>query len=221
MEEILRKTKFKINNVNAVVGMPGDFPEFPRWPDGETSIVEHLNGTFNWIMVFVKSAAELREMAPQVMKALDYKGVAWICFPKKTSKIKTDINRDNGWEAISGMGIKFLNLISVNDTWSAFSVTHGDEQQSEKGRQKSEARTELLAQFMDHTTREMRYPPELEALLEANPAEKAFFQGLSFTNRKEYVEWIVSAKRQETKEQRLGKMIGYLKAGRKNPAGRG
>ncbi|HEX2899112.1 MAG TPA: YdeI/OmpD-associated family protein, partial [Bacteroidia bacterium] len=205
---------------NAVWNMPTDFPSFPAREDGDPSIVVERNGSFDWIMAFVYNTADLAATAPQAMATLAKGGLVWFCFPKKTSKIKTDLSRDQGWEVIFDIGIKYVNLVSVNATWSAFGGTHGQTQQAEKGRQKSNARLELLAQYMDHSTREMRYPDDLVAALAAAPAEKAFFDSLSFTNRKEYLEWIVTAKRQETRDQRVRQTIASLREGRKNPAGR-
>jgi len=53
-------------------------------------------------------------------------------------------------------------------------------------------------------------------LLEKNKKAKEFFNSLSFTNRKEYVTWIVSAKREETKQKRLKELINKLVEGKKN-----
>lgn len=46
----------------------------------------------------------------------------WISFPKGSSKIQTDLTRDKGWEALREVDLKWINLISVDDTWSAFSL---------------------------------------------------------------------------------------------------
>ena len=48
--------------------------------------------------------------------------VLWIAFPKGASKIKTDLTRDKGWETVQRMDLKWVNLISVNETWSAFAL---------------------------------------------------------------------------------------------------
>ncbi len=44
-----------------------------------------------------------------------------------------------------------------------------------------------------------------------------FFEGLSFTNRKEYARWISEAKKDETRERRLAKAIELLTKGVRNP----
>ena len=43
-----------------------------------------------------------------------------------------------------------------------------------------------------------------------NPEALAIFESLSFTCRKEYVTWIASAKKDETRNRRIGLMIDRL-----------
>jgi uncharacterized protein YdeI (YjbR/CyaY-like superfamily) len=44
-----------------------------------------------------------------------------------------------------------------------------------------------------------------------------FFEGLSFTHRKEYSRWIAEAKKDETRARRLDKAIELLKKGVRTP----
>jgi hypothetical protein len=59
---------------------------------------------------------------PKVVKALKPDSLLWLTFPKGTSKIQTDLTRDKGWDAVQQADLKWVTLISVNDTWSAFAV---------------------------------------------------------------------------------------------------
>lgn len=63
-------------------------------------------------------------------------------------------------------------------------------------------------------------PENLQILLIKNKNAATFFNSLAFTNRKEYVEWILSAKKEETKQKRLTESIEKLSAGKKNPSGK-
>lgn len=220
MDSLLKKMSFRPEGHIAVLGAPQDFIVVDRLLAAGIAFSETLSHKFDWLVVCVCNRAEVETEIPKALAALTDKGLMWICYPKKTGKIKTDLSRDHGWEGIEGLGLRHLNLISIDNDWTAWGVERGSDVVSEKTRQKSEARNSLLAEYMDHKTREIRYPAEMQAILDQFPSEKAFLLAQSFTNRKEYVEWIVSAKRPETKEQRLLKMIDYLKAGRKNPAGR-
>ncbi|MBK6379505.1 MAG: YdeI/OmpD-associated family protein [Chitinophagaceae bacterium] len=43
-----------------------------------------------------------------------------------------------------------------------------------------------------------------------------FFKSLAFTHKREYVEWITGAKKEETRQTRLQTTIKKLTAGKKN-----
>ncbi len=57
----------------------------------------------------------------------------------------------------------------------------------------------------------------LKKHLQKNKKQKDFFDTLSFTNKKEYMEWIVTAKREETRIERVNGSIERLAKGWKNP----
>lgn len=64
-------------------------------------------------------------------------------------------------------------------------------------------------------------PDDLKKILQKNKKAAAFYDTLSFTNRKEYAVWISSAKKEETRERRLKETIQKLLDGRKNPSDKG
>jgi hypothetical protein len=81
-----------------------------------------LNGQFDWIQIFVKNKAELDSLAPKAAKALKPASVLWISFPKGSSQIQTDLTRDKGWDILDTLDLKWITLISVDETWSAFGL---------------------------------------------------------------------------------------------------
>jgi hypothetical protein len=68
----------------------------------------------------------------------------------------------------------------------------------------------------DDGPREVAVPPELTARMK-KAGVLAFFEGLSFTHRKEYSRWIADAKKDETRARRLDKAIELLKKGVRTP----
>ena len=57
--------------------------------------------------------------------------------------------------------------------------------------------------------------PDLVSALGANPQAKAFFESLATFYRNNYIRWIESAKRPETRSGRISEMIRLLEAGTK------
>jgi hypothetical protein len=70
----------------------------------------------------------------------------------------------------------------------------------------------------DLEERVVELPEELAALFAENPEAQAVYEKLSYTHRKEYVQWINDAKRPETRANRLVKTIEMLLNKKKNPS---
>ena len=127
---LAKKMKLKPGASAAVINTPENYLQELRH-DNEVS--QSLKGKFDWIQIFVKNKSELDTLAPKAAKALKLESILWISFPKGTSKIQTDLTRDKGWEGVQVLDLKWVNLVSVNETWSAFALRpykEGEEKQS-------------------------------------------------------------------------------------------
>jgi Uncharacterized protein conserved in bacteria len=62
--------------------------------------------------------------------------------------------------------------------------------------------------------RELIIPAELTAALKKNKKASATFAGFSYSHKKEYVDWITEAKREETRSQRLATTLAWLAEGK-------
>jgi hypothetical protein len=66
----------------------------------------------------------------------------------------------------------------------------------------------------DQEPRTVEIPPDLQALLDGEPALAAFFGQLSYTRQRETVNWIRAAKRDETRQARLAQTLELLRQGK-------
>lgn len=67
---------------------------------------------------------------------------------------------------------------------------------------------------LDSAPRTVEVPADFEAALREAPGEQKTFAALSFSRKKEYVDWITSAKKIETRQSRIEKAIAMLEAGK-------
>ncbi|WP_301749661.1 YdeI/OmpD-associated family protein [uncultured Erythrobacter sp.] len=58
-------------------------------------------------------------------------------------------------------------------------------------------------------------PPALAAALDAAPEAKRVFDAFAPSHRREYVEWVAEAKRDETRDKRIAQAIEWLAEGKK------
>jgi len=119
---LAKKMKRKAGTRAAILNAPAGYEAASF--QGFEKAASSLRGLFDWIQVFVRNKAELERIAPKAEVALDPDGILWISFPKAASKVQTDLTRDTGWEIIRSLDLKWITLISINETWSAFSLRH-------------------------------------------------------------------------------------------------
>ena len=67
----------------------------------------------------------------------------------------------------------------------------------------------------DTEPRVIEIPSELKKAFKTEKEAKSYFDKLSYTHQREYVMWINEAKREETRQNRIGKAIEMLKKGQK------
>lgn len=127
---LAKKIKLKPGLKAAVINPPGSYLDNLNH-DGEVSTT--LRGKFDWVQIFVRDKAELDALAPKAARALKPESLLWISFPKGSSNIQTDLTRDKGWEGVQALNLKWVNLVSVDETWSAFGMRpyrEGEKRQS-------------------------------------------------------------------------------------------
>jgi uncharacterized protein YdeI (YjbR/CyaY-like superfamily) len=60
----------------------------------------------------------------------------------------------------------------------------------------------------------VKIPPDLAAALKKNDKARETFEAFSPSHRKEYIEWITEAKREETRQRRLARTLEWLAKGK-------
>ena len=130
---LAKKLKLKPGQKAAVVNAPDGYLEKLSPLPAGTQVADKLSGKFDWIQAFVENKAELDKVLPRLVRSLRSESLLWVSYPKGSSKIQTDLTRDKGWESIREVDLKWITLISVDETWSAFALRPyklGEERQS-------------------------------------------------------------------------------------------
>ena len=165
----------------------------------------------DFALVFAISKSQLRDILKDVLPALAVNAKLWISYPKVTSKIVSDLTRDDSWECVTKLGYEGIRTISLDPVWCAMRFIKIDQ-------------IHLIEDDMDEQgynadhCRNIAAPSDLEVLFLDNEAAKAFFESLSFENKNEYVVWITGAKKEETRQARLEATIDKLSNGKLTPA---
>lgn len=172
----------------------------------------------DFALLFAINNNQLCSILKEVFPALHAESKLWIAFPKSSSKIVSDLNRDCSWEAVCCKGYKIADEFELDNVWMGALFMLPKE---ESAVEENVAPTEEIEDENDGRKFEKKLsvlPVELNSLFTKHKKAKEFFVSLPSRNQKEYVTWIQGAKRAETKERRLEAVLANLLAGKMNPS---
>ena len=206
---------------------PGKRWLFYNAPDNYIATLEPLpdgmearfspGGDFDGVQLFVINSDDLTSSLKTVIPILKPDTLFWISYPKKSSGIKSDLEMMSGWDEAGKYGYRGVAAASINETWTALRFRpEGQSKISDSGN--NEIRKNEYANYIDVDNKQVKLPDDMQQALANEPNAVTFYQSLSYSNKKEYVIWILSAKQEKTKAERLVKLVEKLSAGKKNPS---
>jgi hypothetical protein len=212
-EKLRIKEGMKLLTINAPGNFSGKIDGLPKQVSASANEKEYQQ--VHW---FVRNKAQVEKEISRVLKLVRPGVLCWIYYPKVSSKVQTDLTRDNGWEALLKHDeMQWVSLISFDDTWSAFGMRLKNEADKKKA---VAPKVREIFNWVNPATKEVKLPGDLSSALKKNKKEQEYFNSLSFTNKKEYIEWIVTAKKEETRTERINGTIERLGKQWKNPGNR-
>ena len=185
-------------------------------PEG-ASVSYEAKGNFDGVQLFVKNSAELIENLKVVVPVLRLDSVFWVIYPKKSSAIESDLEMMSSWDELGKYGFGGVAAAAVDETWTALRFKPKDQTKT-SDTCNEEIKQNEYSQWIDVDNRIVRLPDEIKVVLEKNQQALANYEKLSYSNRKEYVLWILTAKQEKTRSERLVKLVEKLEAGKKNPS---
>jgi hypothetical protein len=83
------------------------------------SLADEGSGHPEAVLVFVNWRAEVEPWVCKAIQAVPPGGMLWVGYPKMSSGVISDINRDRLWEAVVKIGWRPIRQVALDDTWSA------------------------------------------------------------------------------------------------------
>jgi hypothetical protein len=75
----------------------------------------------DFALVFAVSENQLNGILDDIMPALKEDSRLWVAYPKLTSKITTDLNRDGSWSKLADAEYENIEQVSLDHVWHAAS----------------------------------------------------------------------------------------------------
>ena len=129
-QEKTLKEKFQFKNVTrlAVRNAPRGYGERLAPQLEGIELVTGPEARADALLLFVNNMAEAQALTPdavEVVAEVKPEGVLWVAYPKGSSKVKTDINRDTLWPVVQAHGWRLVRQIAIDDVWSALRFRPG------------------------------------------------------------------------------------------------
>jgi hypothetical protein len=122
MKSLLEKLNYKGQKRIVVINAWKNFELAPikELKDIQIDNIIDLRYPYDFMIIFVRKEAEVKEIVPGALHNLAVDGILWFCYPKKTSKkYSSDIDRDHGWKSLNDLDFFGIRLVAIDDDWSA------------------------------------------------------------------------------------------------------
>ena len=120
---LAKKLGVKEGSTLAVLGAPmgffdDDLVDLPAGVRART----RAQGVNDVVVSFHTARADLERAVTKLLAVLDVDGGLWICWPKKASKMPTDITEDTVREVFLPLELVDNKVCAVDDVWSGLRV---------------------------------------------------------------------------------------------------
>ena len=112
------KDRFKIRLVNQPAYYFGLFTDLPE----NVEIFTNKKNTKNLVHYFTKKASELYRDIKSLRQEIYPSGTLWISWPKKASKIETDVTEDIIRNVALANGLVDIKACAIDEIWSGLKL---------------------------------------------------------------------------------------------------
>ena len=113
---VIKKLRVKPGNRMLILNAPHRAPlDAPQ----DVDLTTEPGGDVDVVLAFYKTRAELDAELETLKSAMGADGILWVAYPKGTSKVPTDLNRDILRVHLEAEGLQAVAMVAIDDTWSA------------------------------------------------------------------------------------------------------
>ena len=113
-----RKLGIKPESRLAIVGAPEGFDRTLGELPERVEVRSRARGPLDVIVFFTTSRAELARRFERLAGALDPTGALWVAWPKKASRVETDMTENAVREVALPRGLVDNKICAIDETWS-------------------------------------------------------------------------------------------------------
>ena len=200
MQSMIEKLNLKDEKNVLIQGLPSSIEkQFAKLPYAKNVTPLLKSRKIDFALLFAIHQHQMCTILSDVFPALHTESKLWIAYPKATSKIASDLNRDCNWQILSDHDYEIELEVSLDHMWTAVCFKKMDiSAENQNGLEEETLDNE------DFDIRLVKLPAELEIFFVKHKKAKDFFKSLPVDDQKDFVTWIEDAKRADTKKTKVG-----------------
>lgn len=121
---LARKLGIKAGQQIAILNKPMGYKKRLEPLISDIRITEVLSKDLAFIHFFVKERAQLKKELPALRSGLAYGGMLWISWPKKASKVATDLDGNIVRELGLAIGLVDIKVAAIDEIWSGLKFVY-------------------------------------------------------------------------------------------------
>ncbi len=106
----------------AMLGAPPQLPQLLGELPVGVKVQRRLTGPSDMVLIFVQRAGDLARDLPALKSAIAPDGMIWVAWPKRASKLPTDITEDVIREVVLPTGLVDVKVCAIDETWSGLKL---------------------------------------------------------------------------------------------------
>jgi hypothetical protein len=118
---LAKKIGFKPGDSAALLDAPEQLDGLLGDLDGVT-VKRSLRGHADVVLCFVTARTQLARRAARLRQAIAPDGMVWVCWPKRASKVPTDMTEDIVREVLLPTGLVDVKVAAIDETWSGLKL---------------------------------------------------------------------------------------------------
>ncbi|MDX1960883.1 MAG: hypothetical protein SFU98_20090 [Leptospiraceae bacterium] len=122
MDTIIKKMNFKDQKTILALNAPIEFEENLTLMQKIATIDRKILKAkkYEFLIAFVKTQKQLDDITNKIQSFTYDDTLVWFAYPKLSSKkYKSEINRDQGWQALGDIGYEGVRMVAIDEDWSA------------------------------------------------------------------------------------------------------
>ena len=213
LKKLQIKADFKVSVINAPENAAAIFADIPQSIDF-TYFTEPDKDAY---LVFAITKRDMLNALKEIHPYIKEQTITWILYPKTKTAISADLNLMQSWDELKSFNLSPCASAAIDKLWTAIRIKPAGTQKK-SGIGNAELEHNAYGQYIDVANKIVTLPDDLKAHLMQYPKAFAYYEKLAYSHKKEYVLWIITAKQEKTKADRMDKMIAKLLDNKKNPS---